>query len=1599
MSKISEHIFGLYNQLIDDEVQPIDESVVDDAIGVINTINVTNADSLFYFLAAMNLLNAAIKTAKHKSQLFYGFIKTRVSKIADSILQNPSSYKDTSVYYDETQKCMYFEVYDVIFSFHQIQETKLIKNIASKNDRIQWTGIRLQRIAQNIFLYAKQLNIDSDKLSDDMDTQTTNNSNGNNNCLNAVNPNLFPCPDCGKKISVHAKICPQCGNDLCACNELLDGIKEGYSLKISYSGTVCLGKLETQNDRFITLRLSDDKWVKVRTSAIDSVELIDTNEVSTELFAQQAETFFLHIFELSSIDKETLISTNATITKNEKIGLTIITDSGETAICVKPGIVGYKKKDCTIGKRVYCGNISTNGKCYNSIVEMSYGGLIGFFRKAVSYTRNITQARKSQILSILTYFIKEMTTNPEAFIEIKNFKKKVKNFLGQLDIECDNFSEIDEISEERTQQVVSVEPQKKEQPKQQLYKTETEQLLEDSGLPQLKVLGKIDLDAIPDKKKNIFNNSSVASTEHIEITAKPSILSSDEVMAFVDKKLPNLSESKCKQLEKELDTLIRNGQKEECLRQSYQIINTSRPTPKYLRSYLDRIVNTEIALDHTNEALQSLAYLIVLTEQQNDANVNSIGHLYITMARLYQKENNREEALKAILYAESVKPNNNAITKLKESIQRMDSIGVENQNALSETSASENVPNDTNDSINKMLLEDVCQEARRQELLPSNETIPAEQLFGKAQNKRNDVTESFENKAQLFLEAAGAYYNFKQTSSIMYKISVANYARLKGHGMYARFANLIRNNSGELSELQAYRDGACSYYVEALGIFNALGERNHLQELLLKYLQLHFVISQLEGGKTPDPDWETWTLKQLQQDCLNNDSAENFRTLLSSYITVGAAAEGAWGTLANDADGTGVFTGKCHSMKFRNRAFDLFNEIEHSAIDNNPSVSFNSFVKQIFSHRQARIKQLNACLQNCLDWNFNLFNISLFASMWDSARSLSSIMTATDIKSQNTINSIIDILKPYASHKSNERYRDLVSSQTAILKCKDAIVATTTYYGRTFFLPLFDKWLDEIGKQIEEKDANALPNLSISPDPCYVKIDDNNNSYIDFVVSNIGESTTQSFVVNIVINNKLYKIEHLTELAAEECCTESLFTNDIKGIFSFDVHFSIVPKYQNRELPPMESEATYEIEEGDYIKDENDIPWTISNTPPDTVFKGREKNLDTLVSHYLSKDRSQTYILYGLTRTGKSSMLDYLRDRINGQSLKEDSSIHIMTFKWYLNEFSYIRSSVEDFWTWAIETNIYNVLDKTDPKLADAIDVAYSNSLPTAGSWTQADFSRIIDILNEHNFVPLITIDEFSYVRDMLKTKLLDATFVSTLRNLALTGKACFVYAGTYDIKDLPKEKEYGIVGQMNNTTPMHINEIDDVFANELIDACPQILFDERVKSYIRTMSGCVPYWIQWICKDCGKYAVAHKKKHLGLRDVGHVVDVLTGSVKPDLLDCWQALDEENFQNNQITPGNIEEQQLITSLAFLLKDSTPMMGRGISMDELKQLWEQYSVPSDKKLKMAKALTALEERKVLKSFTDENREVYKFRVELFRCFWYNHHKDIDTILTL
>lgn len=1591
MNQISEDIIKLYDQLEGNESQPIDGSIVDEAISVINNRSAIDSNSLFLLLSALNLLNAAVKTEKHKSQLYYGFIKSKVSKIADVIIQDPASFASTSLFYDSVQKCMYFEVFGVIFSFHQIFETKLIKNVASKNTPIQWTGVRLQRIAQRVYELAKANFDNRNVMAENLVTDRSEKMK-----------KLKKCQDCGNEISPTALFCPHCG---CIPNEsiITNGYHAGDKVQVNYNINKILGEIVSISPIFLKIKRRNNGIITVRQSSIDSIQILeeDTSDnielspintkspISTVQIVDSFDALLSNIFPILSIGNKTLIPTNATVTEINDSGIIITSDTGQSYVL--DGImVNFRKKTCFKGARLYCHKLSENGSMY-SLLETTFHNVMTIFRKALLYRRGITAKRKKTMLAILKFMMDEMTFKKEAYTEIAKFQKNLLSYFGENAEIIDD--ETQAVSDNEFSKNSSVHANLTIVHPVNLYKTETERLLEGDGLPKLKVLGKINLDALPRKMKKT-SASSISDSIIVSEIPKPLILASDEVIEFLSKKLTNLSETKCKQLEKELDTLIRNGEKEECLRRSYQIINESRPTPKYLRSYLDRIVNTEIALNHTTEALQSLAYLIVLTEQQSDVNVNSIGHLYITMARLYQKDNNREEALKAILYAESVKPNNNAITKLKESIQRMDSNGINNSDSSSDTSTPINGSVDTNDSISKMLLEDVCQEAKRQELLPSNEIIPAEQLFGRAQNKRNDDTESFEGKAQLFLEAAGAYYNTKQTSSIMYKISVANYARMKGHGMYARFANLIRNNTGEFAELQALCDCACSYYIEALGIFNSLGEKNHLQELLLKYLQLHFVISQLEGGKTPDSDWEDWTLKAKLQEILFGDSNEEQKVFFRSCIAIGASSENSWNTLSGSPDGLmPMFSAFRDDDNLRKKCCNLINSIENANVDS--KLTSGTFLKRIIQHRRTRITKLETCLHDCLEWKFDQFDITTFVSLWDSVLEHSALMTNTDTNSQNIVKEVLNTLANYAGHRENERYRSLVTSQQILLNGQKSITETTTNYGRTFFSHLFNNWLEEIGRQIKEKEAQTLPVLSISCEPAFITKDLSGNGYISIVVTNNGDSTAESFVVTASINGKKYSITHNEELSAGDCCGERFISPDFYEIISANVKFDLVAKYQGKELQPREYEATYEVENEDVLSDEIDIPWTISNTPEEHIFKGREKELRTLIDHYVSKDRSLTYILYGLTRTGKSSILDYLRNRIDGQILKEDSSKHILAFKWYLNEFPYKNSTSAQFWTWALETNIY---DKLTDELADKVEAAYGeDGLPPAESLSQIDFCKVVDVLNENNVIPLVTIDEFSFVRLMLKEGLIDATFISTLRNLALAGKACFVYSGTYDIKELPKEKEY-IAGQMNNTLPMPINQIEEQYANELIDACPKIIFDERAKVYIRALSGCVPYWIQWICLACGKYAIASKHRHLGFNEVNDVVRVLTGEVQPGKRDTWESLDETNFHNNQIDPENIAEHQLISSISYLNREST-QIERGISMDELKRLWDKYSVNEERRLSMTRALASLKDKKILYSFTDEGREVYRLSVDLFRRWWYVHHRDLDLEFSL
>lgn len=1523
MNQIKESVLNAYNALSDNESKPISEDSIKNAIRYIDDFDLKDSKSLFTIVAALNLLNAAVKKDNLKSSLYYAYIKTNVSKVADYYLSNKDRFEEATVFYDIPCKCFYFNIFDVIFSFHQIKETNNINNAASF-EPITWPGIRLQRIAQFIFEYGMQLTggilnrdiMKSEVLPIDKENKTMN-----------------PCPECGRMLSLSAKFCPNCGFDFSRDEEIAQDISEGEQVQIEVNGLLKIGIVQKKTKSFLDLKLQDDSIYRVKYSVITSILLTPHEIVDVTTASAQVNNLIYKLLTLEGISDDARIATNATIQDSSTGRVSVVTDGGKTIVCIAP--IGFSKKKTKNGDRLfYMGNLEAE-ICYLSITEMTYKELADRLLRLI--VRVSSYPKQTQHINAILSYFRQIAYKSDSREILRQIKGIIKNLAGE---------------------------NAEESPVDRFFKDNSE-ITGDLATP---------LGWKPKKP-----------------SSKLAIIESAKIRTVLINKLPLMSEQDCRQTEKELDALIREGERDECLSKSYEVIATKKPTPKYLRSYLDRIVNTEIALDHFEQAKDILSVLIAFSEEQKDTKPNNLSHLYLSLARILVRLGNKEDASLALDWAEYIYPKNKKIVSSLR--QSTGTIAAKPLIAPIQdlTPIERNIVSDV--VVSRMLIQDVEQYAKTQATLEGEEGSSPLELFNMAEVANSDKTKSFEFRAQMFLDAAAAYYNANDSSKTEFKLAVAHYARMKGNSLVAKISESVQQYPDSQSHLIAECDSARCYYLEALGLYNDLSQKRYLQELLLKYLKIESLASQIEGGRTPDAEWYKGTLKAKMKECLTDENIESQKVLYRACIAIGSSSERAWNTLVDDADGINPLYSKLgEKIEFRSKAYGLINAMEKSTIDT--SFAPGKFMTKIFKNRQERIKELRLRLDVCLKWEFSPFDIMSFEEKWKLIDEYKDLMTTTDRLALNSVNEIINILMPYAGRKENERYRNLVSSQLILIRSQRMVTETTTYYGRIFFFHLQEKWLTEISRKIEERDASALPQLQISPEPCYIKLDDEGKGTIDFVITNNGDSTAQSFVINALINGKEYAVSHNKELSAGDSCGESIASTDLSQLKSADVLFKLTAKYQGRDLPAIEFESTYEQESGDILTDNEQIPWKISNTPRETIFKGREDKLTTLISHYLSKDRYMTYILYGLTRTGKTSILDYLCERIEGKRIKEDDSKTIYTFKWTFDEKEFKNIKRSDLWANLLETRIY---DKLSDELADAVDAAYpGEGLPPADQLSQSDLEIFIDVLNSYNIVPLIAIDEFSYVRKIIEEGLLDTTFLKKLRDISYSGKACFLYAGTYDIKDIPKE--YGLTGEMNNTLAMPINEIEESCANELIDVCPKLHFDEKAKGLIRSLSGCVPYWIQWICLNCGKFAIAQKRCHLGYNEVNYVVKVMTGEIQPGRKDTWQAIDEINFYNNQIDPNNIAEHQLISSISYLIRESSHIE-RGVSMDELNNLWSKYNVEESIRRKMVRALTGLEERRIVRQFTDETREVYRLNVDLFRRWWYIHHRDLKREFSL
>ena len=157
MGYVSDRVAAEYQQIdLGAPAASINRSLVEEAIAIVSKLRIYRRRDVLLYLASINLLNAAIKQEPYKQELNYGFIKGKALLVAKIIITR-YRYDDINYYYNPEEKCLYIEVYDVVFSFHNVLEDSLMIETAAKAEKIVWPEIRLQRIAMPLFELAKSV--------------------------------------------------------------------------------------------------------------------------------------------------------------------------------------------------------------------------------------------------------------------------------------------------------------------------------------------------------------------------------------------------------------------------------------------------------------------------------------------------------------------------------------------------------------------------------------------------------------------------------------------------------------------------------------------------------------------------------------------------------------------------------------------------------------------------------------------------------------------------------------------------------------------------------------------------------------------------------------------------------------------------------------------------------------------------------------------------------------------------------------------------------------------------------------------------------------------------------------------------------------------------------------------------------------------------------------------------------------------------------------------------------------------------------------------------------------------------------------------------
>lgn len=1070
------------------------------------------------------------------------------------------------------------------------------------------------------------------------------------------------------------------------------------------------------------------------------------------------------------------------------------------------------------------------------------------------------------------------------------------------------------------------------------------------------------------------------------------------------------------------DRLLSLGKTDDAISTISAAIETNKLLPKDQGSLYQKLIQIYTSADRQEEAINIYKQWISYGEQHNMFTVKKLSRMYTDLARLqYSIPEQESDALESLKTALDYNPDNKLSISLQEqilaAIKEREAAGGEELQVTPENRITHSL-----DVISDMLDLDIQEHKYidKRIIAAGAPTIEiADKLLEEARSA-NDV-ESY----PLFLETAKAFHDLKFYNHQDYIYVVASYARLKGNSLFNTFKKNLLSYISSLSEststlLCRLKDSAQSYYMESLNLWSFISFEDEEEDsdtssespinqeaIVLEILVNHMIldVAYYHACKHIDPTYSfdhlfNMQFKDVFYNCMRSNDEALHGIAASTIVKVGSYSSTIWNRLASLPNGISGLYGELRRESNRLRFYSSINKSEYANIST--GLAPKDFLKEAFSNHSSVRYEFDKQITRLKEEVLSPHGMEVITSKWSDLSPFNRLLSATDIESADKVEEILKILKPYP-HRNDEERSTLLYQVTEIIDQQIAFINTnTTFYGRTFFFPLLTKWAGEIRNIRKERIASKHPKLSIFPDPQYI-LNTAEGRQVNLVIRNSGETTAEGFSILLEFTSHQtddtyeYNNQVRTEIPSGQLAAFTVnIGNTLDCSKGLNVHVELSPIYQTNILPSVETEFTLEEEPESYLE-YDDIIWSDGPITPKKLFFGREDLINKFEKHYLSTNKHKPYILFGLTRTGKSSIVKYLGLQITGKQVRTNTGQKtVLHFSMDLDDAAKCPNAKE-VWEFFIKRCLYNKICEYSSKYALLPEDFKPSDHPRS-----YEFDEILNKLNEKGFYPFITMDEFSHMKTLIKFGKLTSAFLHTLRKFAFDGLASFMYIGTYDINDLMNDKEYGITGQLTHCISYQLNEIDEKSAKGLINVLgDKLIFTEEAQNYICKLSGRVPYFIQIICQNCGKYAVEKKRRFIGYPELLEVVKVLTGETEVyDDESEVQKLTKHPFEDNQYSANDPNYVlALVVSISYLNRDcdQSNVPPKGIRIDELERLWIDYGI-KNAKYYIGEAINILKAKQIIEQNNDDIFPTYSIIVDLYRRWCKVEYPDINLVLS-